>query len=30
MADKPAFKVALIGYSFMGHAHSNAYQQVLS
>lgn len=28
MADKPALKVALIGYSFMGRAHSNAYQQV--
>jgi predicted dehydrogenase len=28
MADKPTLKVALIGYSFMGRAHSNAYQQV--
>jgi len=28
MAEKPALKVALIGYSFMGRAHSNAYQQV--
>ncbi|MGH7680333.1 MAG: Gfo/Idh/MocA family protein [Gemmatimonadaceae bacterium] len=28
MADKPALKIALIGYSFMGRAHSNAYQQV--
>src|SRR5207249_1944460 len=28
MADKPALKVALVGYSFMGRAHSNAYQQV--
>jgi predicted dehydrogenase len=28
MADKPALKVALIGYAFMGRAHSNAYQQV--
>ena len=28
MADKPTLKVALIGYSFMGRAHSNAHQQV--
>lgn len=27
-AEKPALKIALIGYSFMGRAHSNAYQQV--
>jgi len=28
MATKPTLKVALIGYAFMGRAHSNAYQQV--
>src|SRR5258705_10481479 len=28
MAEKPTLKVALIGYAFMGRAHSNAYQQV--
>ena len=28
MADKPVLNVALVGYAFMGRAHSNAYQQV--
>jgi predicted dehydrogenase len=28
MPGKPKLKVALIGYSFMGRAHSNGYQQV--
>ncbi|MBA2480839.1 MAG: Gfo/Idh/MocA family oxidoreductase, partial [Planctomycetes bacterium] len=28
MATKPILNVALVGYSFMGRAHSNAYQQV--
>ncbi|MBA3707506.1 MAG: Gfo/Idh/MocA family oxidoreductase [Planctomycetes bacterium] len=28
MASKPILNVALVGYAFMGRAHSNAYQQV--
>lgn len=28
MASKPILNVALVGYSFMGRTHSNAYQQV--
>ena len=28
MSDKPTLNVALVGYNFMGRAHSNAYRQV--
>ena len=28
MSDKPTLNVALVGYAFMGRAHSNAYRQV--
>jgi predicted dehydrogenase len=28
MSDKPVLNVALVGYAFMGRAHSNAYRQV--
>jgi len=28
MSDKPILNVALVGYAFMGRAHSNAYRQV--